>query len=86
MLSCVNDSVDVSCRYYRVGNFVFLFRSQMSECDMWSASLYRMYVCMYPQDVKRKLSQQVMGIADRAAGQQEQMKLSIDELRSFFND
>jgi hypothetical protein len=45
-----------------------------------------MYVSIYTQDVKRKLSQQVMGIADRAAGQREQMKLSIDELRSFFND
>jgi hypothetical protein len=35
--------------------------------------------------VKRKLSQQVVGSAEKAAGQQ-QMKLSIDELRSFFND
>ena len=37
------------------------------------------------KEKKRKLSREVMGTADRAAGQS-QMKLSFLELRGLFND
>ena len=53
--------------------------------EIASASMSEVSMQLTAQEVKRKLSQQVMGSAERATGQQH-MKLSFDELRSFFND